>query len=152
MNSDFDYLVRGFQSSGGKNDSGENNRFQEVESASLLIRQKMFDRLVEIKEEKDVLTVYLKYDLAEKASNCLGGKNEHILKNFDRKNVLKKSFAAVKSVRSEMYAYNLVNCVANNSNKYVTQFWRFYRGEGLQKKKFGISRNDSRSKIYSGLL
>jgi hypothetical protein len=48
-----------------------------------------------------------------------------------------KSFAAVKNVRSEMYAYNLVNCVTNNSNKYVSQFWKFYRGQGLQKKKFG---------------
>jgi hypothetical protein len=74
LHSDFDYLVRGFTSTGGKDDSEEKNYFQEVESASLLIRQKMFDQLVEIKDEKEMLTVYFKHDLAEKASYCLGGR------------------------------------------------------------------------------
>jgi hypothetical protein len=30
-----------------------------------------------------------------------------------------------------MYPFNLVNCVTNNSNEYVSQFWKFYRGAGL---------------------
>jgi hypothetical protein len=34
-------------------------------------------------------------------------------------------------VKSELYAYNLVNCFTNTSNKYVSQFWKFYRGTGL---------------------
>jgi hypothetical protein len=34
-------------------------------------------------------------------------------------------------VKSELYAYNLVNCFTNTSNEYVSQFWKFYRGTGL---------------------
>jgi hypothetical protein len=69
--SDFDYIARRFNKN---SKSGETSIFQELESASLLVRQKMFDKLVEIKGEKDLMTGYLKYDLAEKFTKCLDGK------------------------------------------------------------------------------
>jgi hypothetical protein len=41
------------------------------------------------------------------------------------------NFVVVKKVKSEMYAYNMINCLTNNSNEYISQFWNFYRGPGL---------------------
>jgi hypothetical protein len=31
-----------------------------------------------------------------------------------------------------MYAYDVINCITNNSNEYLAQFWKFYRGDGLK--------------------
>jgi hypothetical protein len=69
--------VRSFKAKG---DNAITNVFREVESASLLIRQKMFDRLVELKNEKDLQNVYLKSDLAAKVTKCLDGNIQNTYK------------------------------------------------------------------------
>jgi hypothetical protein len=123
LSRNIEQLVRGV-----KNGSSSSSFFREHDgSASLLIKQKMFSYLMDKKMEKNRLNVYFQFELGGKTTDCHDStppEQKLIILYFNYSLSL-----GVKRRKSEMFAYDLVNCITLGGNQHVKQFWNFYHGE-----------------------
>jgi hypothetical protein len=80
--------------------------------------------------EKDRISTIMKYELAERTSNCIDSE----LNNSNQEQIvfMEKNNQGVTLRKSEMYAYDVINCVTKGASQYVREFWKYYNGKGTQ--------------------
>jgi hypothetical protein len=96
---------------------------------------------MDYKAEKDRLTGYLRNDLVERTTNCIDSALSGI---YSFANGIKNHHFVLGVVKrkSEMYAYEVINCITFGGSRHVKQFWKFYRGTGT------ITSNSPTTKDY----